>query len=119
HPRRARSCRAQSRTERRTALAGSLRPCVATTIDPDIRRGVQWGKRRRQELHGMRPQEMRLAVDEIRQRLWAQRPGNKIGYTPLRVSDAARPAARITRASLAKRPRASRARGKKGSGSSG
>src|SRR5215469_2272178 len=104
HPRRARSCRAKSRTERRTALAGSLRPCVATTIDPDIPRGVQWRKRRRQELHGKRPQEMRLAVDEIRQRLWAQRPGNKIGYTPLRVSDAARPAARITRASFGEAP---------------
>src|SRR5258708_3875418 len=47
---------------------------------------------------------MRLAVDEIRQRLCAQRPGRKIGHAPLGIGNAARPAAPVAGASLGKAP---------------
>jgi hypothetical protein len=62
---------------------------------------------------------MRPAVDQIRQRLRAQRPGRKIGHSPLGIGDAARPAVRMPELPFAKRPRVSRARGQKGSGSIG
>ena len=63
---------------------------------------VDGGERRRQELRGEGPQQMRLAVEQIRQRLRAQRPGHKIGHTPPGIGDAARPTARVAGASLGK-----------------
>src|SRR5947209_6511518 len=55
---------------------------------------------------------MRLVIDEIRQRLRAQRPGEEIGHPAAGIADAARPAARIARAPLRKAPaRIARARG--------
>lgn len=54
---------------------------------------------------------MRLAVDQNRQRLRAQRPGQEIGHPAAGIADAARPAARIARTPLRKAPaRIARAR---------
>jgi hypothetical protein len=46
-------------------------------------------------LRGERPQQMGLAVEQIRQRLRAERPGHEIGHAPLGIADAARPALRV------------------------
>jgi hypothetical protein len=46
-------------------------------------------------LRGEGAQQMRLAVEQIRQRLRAQRPGDKIGHARLGIGDAARPAPRV------------------------
>lgn len=51
---------------------------------------------------------MRPAVDQIRQCRRAQRPGCKIRHAPLEIGNAARPAARITGASLGDRAREAR-----------
>jgi hypothetical protein len=51
-------------------------------------------------LRGERPQQMRLTVDQIRQRLRRQRPGSKVGHPPLGIGDAARPPPRVAGASL-------------------
>jgi len=54
---------------------------------------------------------MRFAVEQIRQRPLAQRPGDEIGNTPLGIGDAARPPERVARASLSEAPaRVARAR---------
>jgi len=55
-------------------------------------------------LRGERPQQMRLAVDQIRQRLRAQRPSRKVGHPPLGIGNAARPPPRIAGASLHETP---------------
>jgi|SRR6516164_443227 hypothetical protein len=47
---------------------------------------------------------MRLAVEQLRQRLPAQRPGNEIGDAPPGVADAARPAPRVAGASFGEPP---------------
>ena len=47
---------------------------------------------------------MRPAVDQIGQRLRAQRPGRKIGHAPLGVGNAALTAARVAGASLSETP---------------
>jgi hypothetical protein len=47
---------------------------------------------------------MRFAVEQIRQRPLAQRPGDEIGNTPLGIGDAARPPERVARASLSEAP---------------
>jgi hypothetical protein len=47
---------------------------------------------------------MRPAVDQIRQRLRAQRPGRKIGHSPPGVGNAARPTTWVAGASLGKAP---------------
>jgi hypothetical protein len=56
-------------------------------VDAETLRRVDRSERRRQELRGEGPQQMRLAVDQIRQRLRAQRPRDKIGHPPLGVGD--------------------------------
>jgi len=43
---------------------------------------------------------MRLAVEEIRQRLRAERPRQKIGHAPPGIANAARPTARVAGASF-------------------
>jgi hypothetical protein len=55
-------------------------------------------------LRGERPQQMRLAVDQIRQRLRAQRPSRKVGHPPLGIGNAARPPPRIAGAPLHETP---------------
>jgi len=80
-------------------------------VDPNPFGRIAVGQGRRQQLHGERPQQMGLAVEQIRQRLRAERPGHKIGHAP-------RPSG-LPELPLAKRPRVSRARGEKGSGPSG
>jgi hypothetical protein len=47
---------------------------------------------------------MRLAVDQIRQRLHTQPPDRKIGQAPVGIWNAARAAPRIAGASLGKAP---------------
>jgi hypothetical protein len=80
-------------------------------IDPETPGRLDGSERRRQQLRGQRPQQMRPAVDQIRQRLRAQRPCDEIGHAPLRIGDAARPAPRVAGASLGEAPaRATRAR---------
>jgi hypothetical protein len=66
-------------------------------------RGVE-GSGRRQELLGERSQQMRLAVEQIRQRPRAQRPGGKIGHAAPGIGNAGRPSVRIAGASLRKPP---------------
>jgi hypothetical protein len=73
-------------------------------VDPETRRRVDGSERRRQELRGEGPQQMRLAVEQIRQRLRARRSGGEIGQAPPGVGNAARPAARIAGASLCETP---------------
>jgi hypothetical protein len=48
-------------------------------LDPETLRRID-GSRRPQELRREQPQQMRLAVEQIRQRSRAQRPGGEIGY---------------------------------------
>jgi hypothetical protein len=64
-------------------------------VDPETHCRVDGSKRRRQQLRREGAQQMRLAVEQIRQRLRAQRPGDKIGHAPLGIGDAARPAPRV------------------------
>jgi len=72
-------------------------------VDPETLRRIDGG-RRRQKLCGERPQQMRLAVEQIRQRLHAQRPGDEIGHAAPGIANAARPPARIARAPLGEPP---------------
>jgi hypothetical protein len=82
-------------------------------VDPKTRRRVDGSERRSQQPRGERPQQVRLAVEQIRQRRRAQRPGDKIGHAPPGVGDAARPAARVAGASRGEAPaRVARAREK-------
>jgi hypothetical protein len=57
-------------------------------------------ERRRQQLRGEGPQQIGLAVEQIRQRLGTQRSGHEIGYAPLGIGDAARPAPWVAGASF-------------------
>jgi hypothetical protein len=52
-------------------------------IDPEMLCRVGGREPRRQYLRDERPQQMRPAVDQTRQRLRPQRPGRKIGHSPL------------------------------------
>ena len=63
-------------------------------------RRVDGSERHRQELRDEGPQQMRLAVDQIRQRLRPQRLGDKIRHALPGIGDAARPAARVAGVSL-------------------
>jgi hypothetical protein len=81
-----------------------LRSVQRRQVEPEALRRVDIRERRRQELPGERPQQMGLAVDEIRQRLRAQPPSGGIGHPPPRIADAERPAARIARAPLRETP---------------
>jgi hypothetical protein len=82
-------------------------------IDPETRCRVDGSERRRQELRGEGPQQMRLAVEQIRQRRRAQLPSREIGHAPPWIVNAARPPARIAGASLCETPaRLARARQK-------
>jgi hypothetical protein len=71
-------------------------------VDPATLGRVDGSERRRQELRGDGPQQMRLAVDQIRQRLSAQWPRRKIGQAPPGIGDATRRATRVAGASLGK-----------------
>jgi len=83
-------------------------------VDPNPLGGIAVGQGRRQQLHGERPQQMGLAVEQIRQRLRAERPGHKLGHAPLGIADAARPALGVARDSLGEAPaRVARARRKR------
>jgi hypothetical protein len=103
-PRQARSRRVRRPPEPRPAPAGHRRPAQRRQIDPEMLPWVGGGERRRQYLGGEGPQQMRLAVDQIRERPRAQRPGRKIRHAPLGIGNAARPAARIAGASLGETP---------------
>ena len=82
-------------------------------VDPETRRRVDGSGRRRQELRGEGPQQMRLAVEQIRQRLRAQRPSHEIRHAPLGIGDAARPATRVAGMARGEAPaRVARAGGK-------
>jgi len=82
-------------------------------VDPETLRRVDGSERRRQELRGKGPQQIGLALEQMQQSLRAQRPGDKIGHAPLGIADAARLAARVSRASLGEMPaRIARARPK-------
>ena len=106
----------------RAASAGAISPraTAARTVDstcrksstvrndvrsiPRCSRRVDGGERRRQDLRGEGPQQMRLAVEQIRQCLRAQRPGHEIRHAPPGIGNAARPAARVAGASLGEAP---------------
>jgi hypothetical protein len=73
-------------------------------IDPETRCRVDGSERRRQELRGEGPQQMRLAVEQIRQRRRAQLPSREIGHAPPWIGNAARPPERIAGASFCETP---------------
>jgi hypothetical protein len=73
-------------------------------VEPETLRRVASGERRRQQLHRERAQQMGLAVEEVRQGLRAERPGDEIGDPPPGVADAARPTSRVAGAALQKAP---------------
>ena len=51
-----------------------------------------------------RPQQMRPSVDQVRQRIRAQRPSRKVGHASLGIGNAAWPATRIPGATLGETP---------------
>ena len=73
---------------------------------------VDRSERRRHELRGERPQQMRLRVDQIRQRLRRQRPGSKVGHPSLGIGGAPRPPPRVAGAARIARTRQKRIRTK-------
>jgi hypothetical protein len=80
-------------------------------VDRETLRRIDGAQRRRQELRGERAQQIRLAVEEVRQRLRAQRAGEEIRGAPLGIGNAGRPAARVAGASSGEPPaRVARAR---------
>jgi hypothetical protein len=101
-------CEAAEGSQPGTHPAGDARTLggrdLRRQIDPNPFGRIAVGQGRRQQLHGERPQQMGLAVEQIRQRRRAQRPGHKIGHAPLAVADTARPASRVARASLGEPP---------------
>jgi hypothetical protein len=58
--------------------------------------GVNGSAPRRQELRGGRPQQMGLAVEQIRQPPRAQQPRDKAEHPPLGIGNAARPPLRVS-----------------------
>jgi len=85
--------------------------------DPETGRRVDGTERRRQELRGEGLQQMRFAVEQIRQRLRIQRPGRKIRQAPPGMGECRAGRQRAACWSFPWRSaRAPRARGRKGSG---
>jgi hypothetical protein len=82
-------------------------------VDPKPFRRV-YGSRRRQYLCGERPQQMRLAVEQIQQRLRAKRPGGEIRHAAPGIANAAWPAARVAGASLREPPAPVASAGRRG-----
>ena len=69
-------------------------------------------ERRRQQLQNERPQQMRFAVEQVRQCLPAQRPRHKVRHTPSGIADATGATLWVARAALDEASRARpRARG--------
>ena len=78
-------------------------------VDPELRCRVE-GSRWRQQLLGEHPQQLRLAVEQIGQRLRAQPPSSEIRHAAPRIWNTRRAAERVAGASLREGARARRAR---------
>jgi hypothetical protein len=94
-------------TAARTADSACRTSSAVRNDDRSIPRcfvGLMEGKGRRQYLRGEKPQQMRPAVDQVRQRPRAQRSGDEIGHASPRIGDAARTAPRIAGASYGETP---------------
>jgi len=74
------------------------------TVDLERLGRVDGSERRWEQLRGEGPQQMGLAVDQLRHCVCAQWPGDKIGHAPPGIGDATRPAPRVARASLGEAP---------------
>ena len=69
-------------------------------VDPETLRRVYGRERRRQQLQNERPQQMRFAVEQVRQCLPAQRPRHKVRHTPSGIADATGATLWVARAAL-------------------
>src|SRR5260370_30799226 len=95
------SPRARRPPERWIAPAGNPRPCATTT---DRSRDAPRGRCKQAAAARVARRaaaQVRLAVDQIRQRLRTETSRDEVRHTPRGIRDTARPAARVARTYLA------------------